>query len=424
MSRSDGQQVLFGAAWKRDGPSPFAMKLQDRLQHLYIAGQTGAGKSTLLARLAAQDATAGTGFCLLDPHGDLAKGLATDLAVKRNRVTTGAASRSAPADTAPESGKVIYWDVADPSCPFGYNPLTSVSPALRPLVASGLIDALKKQWGDAWGVRMEHLLRYAILALLDQPQADLRDILTLFIDQSFREAVTADLHDEQVRHFWHVEFKALRYKNAVDGVAPIANKLGAFLAHPLVRKATCEPAEPIRFRQIMDEGRALIVNLATGRLGADAANVLGGLILSGIANASYSRANLHMEKRKPFIVYADEFHAFSSQALVDMLPQLRKYGTGLVLAHQYLDQLEKPLLSAILGNAGSLMIFRLGASDAAVLAQQLGQIEARDLIGLANHECFARIMVDGRQTRAFTAFTDSPASPDIHMGQPSSGMSS
>ncbi len=131
-----------------------------------------------------------------------------------------------------------------------------------------------------------------------------------------------------------------------------------------------------------------------------------------------------MEKRKPFIVYADEFHAFSSQALVDMLPQLRKYGTGLVLAHQYLDQLEKPLLSAILGNAGSLMIFRLGASDAAVLAQQLGQIEARDLVGLANHECFARIMVDGRQTRAFTAFTDPPALPDIHMGQSSGGMSS
>ncbi len=354
------------------------MNLPDRLLHLYLVGQTGAGKSTLLANLARQDAKNGVGFCLLDPHGDLAAELAASL-----------------------GNNAIYWDVADETCPIGYNPLTHVSPAYRPLVASSLIETLKKQWADAWGARMEHLLRYAVLALLDQPDSDLRDILPLFFDTSKRERLLEHIVDEQVRQFWAVEFQALRYKGATDGVAPIANKLGAFLSHPQVRKAVCEPVQPLRLRKIMDEGQMLIVNLSTGRLGADTANVLGGLILSGIAHAGYSRANIIAANRRPFILYADEFHAFTSAAIADMLPQLRKYGVGLTLAHQYLEQLDKPLLSAILGNVGSLLVFRVGAPDAPLLANQLGQIEPRDLIGLGNHECFAKVMTEGRQSKAF-----------------------
>jgi hypothetical protein len=213
-----GRRVTLGEAHRRSGPAPFAMTLADRLMHLYVVGQTGAGKSTLIAELARQDARDGTGFCLLDPHGDLAAELSRTLG----------------------SGH-IYWDVADPACPFGYNPLTHVAVEHRPLVASSLIDTLKKQWIDAWGARMEHLLRYALLALLDQPDADLRDILPLFIDSAARERMVANITDDQVRAFWTVEFTALRYKGAVDGVAPIANKLGAFLSHPLVRAPSASP---------------------------------------------------------------------------------------------------------------------------------------------------------------------------------------
>ncbi|WP_417519711.1 type IV secretory system conjugative DNA transfer family protein [Minwuia sp.] len=384
--RSPDPYITLGEAHQRSGRRSFRMGLRDRLMHLYIVGQTGAGKSSLIADLARQDAQAGTGFCLLDPHGDLASELTGTI-------------------EAPH----IYWDVADPACPFGYNPLTLVAEEHRPLVASSLIDTLKKQWIDAWGARMEHLLRYALLALLDQPDADLRDILPLFIDSTARERMITNITDAQVRAFWKVEFKALRYKGSTDGVAPIANKLGAFLSHALVRRAVCEPETPLRFRRIMDQGQCLIVNLATGRLGADTANVLGGLILSGFAHAGYSRATLAFADRRPFIVYADEFHAFSSSALAGMLPQLRKYGVGLVLAHQYLDQLDRSLLAAILGNAGSMMVFRVGATDAPMLANQLGDVHPRDLIGLANFECFARVMVDGAQSKPFSAFTRSRA---------------
>ena len=268
---------------------------------------------------------AGQGFCLIDPHGDLA----------------GAVSAFA----GPEQ---VYWNVADPDCPYGYNPLSYVAATSRPLVASGLIETLKKQWSDAWGARMEHLLRFALLALLDRPGSSVADIMPLFLDDGFRRQVVASVGDGQVRDFWTKEYPALRYKSSSDGVAPIANKLGGFLAHPLVRKAICDPEKPLRFRQIMDEGRVLIVNLAKGRLGADISNLLGGLIVSSIANAAYSRQNVPEAARRPFFLYIDEFHSFTTAAFADMLSELRKYGLGVVLSHQHMAQLEDNVREAIL----------------------------------------------------------------------------
>ena len=211
---------ILGLAYKRYAePAPFGILQRDRLMHLYVIGQTGTGKSTLLYNLAHQDAQHGRGFCLIDPHGDLAEDLHRNLDQPHT-----------------------YWDVSDPTCPYGYNPLKRVSEAYRPLVASGLIETLKKQWPDAWGARMEHLLRHAVLALLEQPSADLRDIMKLFVFKGFRRQVTDAISDDQVRAFWKYEFPAMNYQTSSDGVSPIANKLGAFLAHPTVRQALCEPS--------------------------------------------------------------------------------------------------------------------------------------------------------------------------------------
>ncbi len=224
-------------AYRRYGnPTPFGITLQDRLAHLYLVGQTGTGKSALLLNLAVQDAKKRTGFCLIDPHGDLAEQLHHVLDTPH-----------------------LYWEVADPASPFGYNPLGTVSAQYRPLVASGLIDTLKKQWPDAWGARMEHMLRFAILALLEQPHSDLRDIMRLFVFKGYRRQVVERVTDPQVQFFWKHEFPALNYQNSADGVSPVANKLGAFLAQPVVRKALCEPQTPLKFRHIMDTGTPLIV---------------------------------------------------------------------------------------------------------------------------------------------------------------------
>lgn len=371
-----------GIARHQYGDRPFGIHLADRMHHLYLIGQTGTGKSTFLLNLALADAQAGRGLCLIDPHGDLALALHERLELPHH-----------------------YFDIADPDCPLGYNPLARVHRSFRPLLASGLIETLKKQWADSWGARMEHLLRYAILALLDQPQADIRDIVRLYTDKDFRREVISRIGDEQVRTFWTREFPNMNYMNAVDGVAPIANKLGAFLANPVVRRAVCEPEEPLRFRRIMDERGIIIVNLAKGRLGSDMANVMGGLIVSTIMLAAFSRHGSKENTRQPFMLHIDEFPSFTTEAFATLLPEARKYGLSLTLAHQHISQVERPVFDAVLGNVGSLFAFRLGAQDAPEFARQLDDVAGSDLTRLPNHDAYVQLMVDGQKSRPFSMRT-------------------
>lgn len=374
--------TILGETIGRDRDRQFGILRSDRLSHMFILGQTGTGKSTLIERMVQQDIEAGEGFCLIDPHGDLAEAVRLEL---------------------PKAA--VYWDVADPACPFGYNPLTYVAEEYRPLVASGIIDALKSQWADAWGVRMEHMLRFALLALLSRSGSSLADIVPMFTDKGFRSGVLQSVTDQEVLKFWNDEYPKMNNKNAFDGVAPIANKLVAFLSNPVVRKALCEPEVPLRFRQIMDEGRPLVVNLAKGRLRVDVSEVLGGLILSMITNAAMTRESLPMHRRRPFLVYVDEFASFTTETIAGMLAELRKFRVGLVLAGQYLSGIKPAIVDAILGNAGTMMIFRLGANDAPLMSRQLGGIDPENLINLPNYRMFVRLMVEGVTTRAFSART-------------------
>ncbi|MEM9574883.1 MAG: hypothetical protein AAF870_06600 [Pseudomonadota bacterium] len=386
MFRS-AQTVLVGQTLGRQPHRLFGIKPVDRLSHQFIIGQTGTGKSTLLLNQMKQDLIAGNGYCLIDPHGDLAAAL-TDQ-VHRD---------------------VIYWDAASQNNNCGYNPLARVSAQFRPLVATGLIETLRYQWKDAWGPRMENLLRHALLALLEYPGATIADIMPLFLDKNFQRRVVNSVTDEHVRQFWTVEFDSMKYKGTVDGVAPIANKLGGFLAHPLIRKAMCAPEKPLRFRQIMDHGKILVVNLARGRLGSDTANILGGLILSNLAHAAYSRQNIPEFQRGSFYAYVDEFSSFTSAVFADMLSELRKYAMGLVLAGQYASQTDTDIFEAILGNVGTLTSFRVGARDAHILAKQFGGDipSARDLINLPNYEMYVKMMIDGAQSKPFSARTLKP----------------
>lgn len=382
MSVRFGYITTLGIASNNYRQFAVGQSLQDRLQHLFIIGQTGTGKSTLIRNLIEQDVRAGRGVMLVDPHGDLALELHKSL-----------------------EDRHLYWDPADPTCRLGYNPITPVGPALRTLIASGLIDALKKQWADAWGARMEHLLRYALLALLECPEADLRDIMRLYLEKDFRAGVLAHVRDPQVLSFWHDEFRAMNYTNAVDGVAPIANKLGAFLAHPLVRRAVCEPEKPLRLRQIMDRGEVLLLNLGKGRLGTDTARVLGGLVLASAMHAAFSRQVLTETQRRPFMLYVDEFHSFTTEAFADLLSEIRKYGVAVTLAQQYLGQSEDAVFAAIMGNVGSLLAFRCGPLDTDLLCRQLTEIQPRDIVYQPNFRAYARLLISGAPHAPFTLET-------------------
>ena len=387
--RHDIEVSYLGHTTGRGTRVRFGIRQQDRLSHLYAIGQTGVGKTTLLESLARQDWEAGRGFALLDPHGDLAERLASTL----------------PLDT-----RLTYLDAPSRTCGVGYNPLRRVADHHIPLAASGLIETLRKLWPLAWGVRMEHVLRNSIYALLERDGAFLPDILKLFRDRAFRRAVTSQLRNPVVRQFWQHEFESYPDRMRAEAVAPIQNKLGALLSDPALHRTLVAPQTDLHFRSMMDEGRPLLVNLARGRLGEDSSNLLGGLLVSTIALAAFTRADVAPDRRRPFFLYVDEFQSFTTLAFVNMLSELRKFGVGLTLANQYLAAIEPEVRYALLGNVGTLVAFRVGPDDAPVLARELQPVFAvEDLINLPNHHIYLRLMIDGTPSRAFSARTEPPS---------------
>jgi hypothetical protein len=305
----------------RAGARLFGIRQSDRGAHIYVIGKTGAGKSRLIEAFARQDLRAGRGFALVDPHGDLV-------------------ARLWAAMPAQQRETAIYFDATDPAQPYGYNPLRRVREDKIPLAVSGLLETFRKLWPDAWGVRMEHVLRNSLYALLEQDGAVLPDVLRLYADDAFRKSTTARLRNEVVRAFWREEFEHYPARLRAEAIAPIQNKLGALLSDPRLYRIFVQPGIDLHFRQTIDEGRVLLVNLAKGQIGEDSALVLGSLIVSTLGLAAFSRAEVPSDERRPFFLYLDEFHNFTTLSLVTMMSELRKFGLGLTLAHQYIHQLD------------------------------------------------------------------------------------
>jgi len=388
MAHSAYDDITFFARTDfRNDRRVFGIKREDRFSHVYVIGKTGTGKSTLMETMALQDLRCGAGFALIDPHGDLVERIVAQV------------------PTTSRSG-IIYLNAADPSQPWGYNPLRHVAPQYRALAASGLMEVFKKMWPEAWGVRMEHILRNVLMALLEQPSATLHDLLRILTDKKFRQEIAGSLKNEPVRSFLEKEFERFSFGYRADGVAPIQNKVGAFLADPLLNRMLTEPGLDLHIRRIMDEGKVLLVNLAKGRLGEDSSSLLGGLLVTTIGLAAYSRADIPSVERRDFFVYIDEFQSFTTLAMANMLSELRKYRVAFTVAHQYLHQLEADVRHAVLGNAGSIIAFRVGAEDAAYLAREfIPEFEAGDLIRLKNYQIYLKLMIDGMPSKPFSACT-------------------
>jgi type IV secretory pathway TraG/TraD family ATPase VirD4 len=361
----------------------FGIYQDDRLLHTYIIGQTGTGKSTLLKTKIYQDIIHNRGFCLIEPHGDLVESI-HQFAMKHRKED------------------VIYLDVTDPKITLGYNPLRKVSFEKRALVASGLLDILKKLWADAWGVKLEHILRYILLALLDQPKATIEDIHKIMFDKTYRSEAIKHIVSESVKRFWVYEYP--KYTNF--DLMPIMNKIGAFLAYPTVKRILIENSETLSLRSIMDEGKILLVNVSKGHIGNDPAHILGGLLLTALTSASFSRISIEENHRKPFYVFLDEFHNFSSLSLINMLSELRKFKIGMTIAHQYIHQLEKEVQQAVIGNVGTKISFRIGHDDARMIANEMKpQFEDVDFMYLPNYHIYLTLMIKGKPCKPFSAVT-------------------
>lgn len=371
----------------REPHKVFGIKQADRLFHLYAIGKTGTGKSTLLETLLRQDVEAGRGFALIDPHGDLAERVATYAREMR-----------------PES--LIYLNAADRNQPFGYNPLRKVTPSKVPLAVSGLLEVFKKRWSDAWGVRMEHVLRNSLFALIEKGDATLPDVLRLLTDKQYRREVVRGLTNEPVKQFWESEYPKYSFRYLTDAIAPIQNKIGAFISDPILHRLITAPPVDLRFRKIMDDGQMLVVNLAKGSLGEDSSSLLGALLVTTIGLAAFSRADIPQASLRPFYVYLDEFQEFTTLAVANMVSELRKYGIALTLSHQNLAQLESDVRHGVLGNVGTIVSFRLGPEDAQVFAREFQPtFTEEDLVNLPNQSIYLKLMIDGAPSRAFSATT-------------------
>src|SRR5947209_7490636 len=388
--RSDNRITLLAETNFRNQHRRFGIKRADRRAHTYLIGKTGTGKSTLIANLARQDALHGEGFALLDPHGDLVEQVLRFIPQERQH-------------------DLVYFNVPDTAHLLAFNPLEASQVGFRPLVASGLISVFKKIWAEFWGARMEYVLRNTLLALLEFPGSTLLDVPRMLDDATFRSHVLAVVQNTQVRRFWLREYQNYPARFRAEAIAPIQNKVGEFLVNPILRRIVGQPKSAFDLRRVMDEGKILLVNLAKGKIGEDTASLLGSMLVTKIGLAALARAHLAEADRRDFYVYLDEFPSFTTPGFAGMLSEMRKYHVGLVLAHQHLSQVEDGTRDAILGNAGTIIAFRIGLADALLLEKEFHpELAAVDLISLPNYHIYLKLMIDGVVSRPFSAVTPAP----------------
>ena len=390
-SGKSSDPILFlGKTNFRTSGLKFGIHKADRRYHTYIVGQTGTGKTSLLESLIVQDIEHGEGVAVLDPHGDLIARFLRQVPARRQ-------------------ADLINFNVPDPSCAYGFNPLESVPPHRRDLAASEMIEALKKIWEKTWGPRMENILRNSLLLLLDQPQATLADINKLFRDDSFLKQALTHCANPEVRGFWFQDYARWTTKQRAEYLQPVQNKLAAFLSNPTLYRVFTQPRSSLDIRSAIDSGKIVLVNLSKGLLGGDNSSVLGALLVSRIGLAALSRADQTEESRRDFYLYLDEFQNFTTLSMVNILSELRKYRLSLTIAHQYLDQLEPEIRDAILGNVGNLIAFRVGFNDARILEKVFSPVfDAGDLLNLPNHSIYVRLMINGVVSKPFSADTLPP----------------
>ena len=389
--RSKNQITPLGITNYRDMKYKFGIKEEDRSGHMYIIGKTGTGKSTLIENMAISDIKAGNGLALIDPHGDLSENVLNFIPESRIE-------------------DVIYFNPADIEYPIAFNPLERSHSDYHHLVASGLISVLKKIWPNYWGPRMENILRNSIMALLEYPESTLLDLPRILTDDHFRRKILERVTNQQVKEFWSSIYKNYSKWYKSEAASPILNKIGQFLVSAPIRNIVGQKKSAFKLRKIMDEKKILIVNLSKGKLGEDNSALLGAMIVTRIQLAALSRANIPEAMREPFYLYVDEVHNYLTESFADILSEARKYGLRLILAHQYIEQLDKEMIAAIFGNIGTIISFRVGAKDARYLGREFYPVFSEsDLINLPNHQIYLKLMIDGITSKAFSAVTLPPS---------------
>ncbi len=395
--QEDPQKVtFFGLTNSRGAETPFGIKRRDRARHMYVIGKTGMGKSTLLENMAIQDIRNGEGMAFIDPHGSTAERIMEY--VPEHRIKD-----------------VLYFAPFDMDFPVAFNVMEDVGYDKRHLVVSGLLSAFRKIWVDAWSARMEYILSNTLLALLEYDGSTLLDVNRMLVNKAFRKKVVDNIKDPTVRAFWVEEFANYTDRYTQDATPAIQNKVGQFTSNPLIRNIVGQAKSSFDIRQMMDDKKILIVNLSKGRMGEVNATLLGSMLVTKIYLAAMSRADVPAQTLATlpnFYLYVDEFQNFANESFSDILSEARKYKLNLIIAHQYVEQMEEEVRDAVFGNVGTTVTFRVGPFDAETLEKIFEpQFTATDLVNLGFAQIYLTLMIDGVGSPPFSATTMPPFDP-------------
>ncbi len=391
--------TFFAETTFRNMRKKFGIKTDDRRRHLYVVGKTGMGKTVMMENLAIQDIQEGRGVGFVDPHGEAAEKL-LDF-VPKNRIND-----------------VVYVNPADLEWPIAFNIMEKVDLKYRHLVSGGLMGVFKKIWPDVWSARMEYILNYCILALLEYPGATLLGVNRMLSDIEYRKKVVDRITDPVVKAFWITEYARYTQRYEVEATAAIQNKVGQLVSTPLIRNIVSQVRTAISMREVMDKQKILIMNLSKGRMGEDSSRLLGALLITKLQLAAMARVDIPEEERKDFFLYVDEFQNFATEAFCNILSEARKYRLCLTLGNQYIAQLEEMTAAgksarvrdAVFGNVGTIITFRVGAEDAEFLEKEfMPEFLATDIVNLAKYNIYLKLMIDGLAGRPFSAHTLPPA---------------
>lgn len=387
--------ILFAETNFRNQRRQFGIKTDDRRRHIYLIGKTGMGKSTNLENMIIQDIRAGRGVAVADPHGDLVDKIIDYIPSER-------------------VNDVVYLNPADTEYPVAFNILENVNPEHKSLVASGLVGVFKKIWADSWGPRLEYILMNTILSLLEYPGSTLLGVTRMLVDKKYRRKVVDKITDPVVKAFWIDEYANYNEKFRTEAISPIQNKVGQFLSSFLIRNIVGQPKSTIDMREIMDSGKILLMNLAKGRIGEESSALLGAMMITKLQLAAMSRVDVLEEQRRDFYLYVDEFQNFATESFANILSEARKYRLNLIIAHQYIEQLDEKVRASVFGNIGTIICFRVGAGDSEFLEKEFAPVfDENDLLNLTKFDIYLKLMIDGVASTPFSASTLPPLSESM-----------
>jgi hypothetical protein len=378
---------VFAETDYREHKTKFGIKPEDRRRHFYLLGKTGVGKSTVFKNMFIADVLRGEGACFVDPHGEAVEELLDFIPPER-------------------IDDVVYFDPTDIDNPVGFNMLELEDKSQRDLIADGVVEVFKKQFGDSWGPRLQYILTNAVSTLLEAQNTTLLAVIRILIDNNYRKFVLKQVDDPILLQFWEEEFAQMSSNRRLvtEAVAPIQNKVGRFISSAVIRNIIGQVKSTINLREIMDEGKILLVNLAQGKLGEETASLLGGMIITRLQSTAMERTDQSFEDRRDFYLYVDEFQNFATVSFAKILSEARKYKLNLTMTNQYIDQLPLEVRQAIFGNVGTLGSFVVSQSDAAILEKEFApDVTADDLVSLDAHAMYIKLCIDGMTSVPFSA---------------------